>query len=85
LRERTAELVEAEEQIARLAKRVEANFTTEDTHVQIAETRALVEMMEQSVEVVQVRETLLPEIKRFQERVVAAKAKLDDLRKGIKL
>merc|ERR1711972_646217 len=57
LKERDAELVEAEAMIEKLAKRVEANFVSSDTAIEIAEARALVETMEQSVESVQVRET----------------------------
>eukprot|EP00928_Gymnodinium_smaydae_P062817 TRINITY_DN46589_c0_g1_i1.p1 TRINITY_DN46589_c0_g1~~TRINITY_DN46589_c0_g1_i1.p1 ORF type:complete len:320 (+),score=73.21 TRINITY_DN46589_c0_g1_i1:46-960(+) len=85
LRERLVELADLEEQIGRLAKRIEANFAAEETSMQLAEVRGAVETMEQSVDSVQVRESAVPEMQGFRKRVLAAKEQLDKLRKGVTL
>mmetsp|Transcript_61401 Transcript_61401/g.170249 ORF Transcript_61401/g.170249 Transcript_61401/m.170249 type:complete len:272 (+) Transcript_61401:122-937(+) len=85
LRERSAELGEAEVQIAKLRKRIEANFSDAETSVQLAEVGALVETLRQSVESVRVSDAKLPEMQHFRDRVLAADAQLEKLRKGVRL
>merc|ERR1719387_1405970 len=57
LRESKAELQEAEQEIARLAKRIEANFSNEDTSLKLAEVGGVVATLRQSVDSVRVFES----------------------------
>mmetsp|Transcript_70383 Transcript_70383/g.153430 ORF Transcript_70383/g.153430 Transcript_70383/m.153430 type:complete len:306 (+) Transcript_70383:47-964(+) len=85
LRHYKAELEDAEAKIEKIAKRVEANFADAETSLKLGEVAGLVETLKQSVESVRVRETQLDELKKFQERVLAADEKLEALRKSIRL
>lgn len=85
LRERSAELQEAEAKIERLGKRIEANFSDQETSLRLAEVGGLVETLKQSVEIVRVRENKLEEMRAFRDRVLAADARLEVLRKGVRL
>merc|ERR1719215_1161917 len=80
LEARTAEFVEVEAMLPKLAKRIEANLANHDELIEIAEARALVETLEQSVESVQVSETKIAEMASLRDRVKDAKAKLDEYR-----
>jgi len=85
LKESQAELAEAEQKIERLGKQVEANFSNAETSVRLAELGGLVAMLKHSVEVVRISEAKLPEMLSFQERVLAADARLEDIRKKFRL
>lgn len=85
LRERSAELTDAEVQIERLGKRIEANFTDAETSLRLAEVGTLVETLKQSVDSVRVSEATIPEMREFRERVLAADARLEVIRKGVRL
>jgi len=85
LREKSAELSEAETSVEKLAKRVEANLCDAETSVRLAEVCGLVEMLSQSVESVRVNETLIPEMQKFHDRVLILEATLEKLRKSVRL
>mmetsp|Transcript_89101 Transcript_89101/g.288124 ORF Transcript_89101/g.288124 Transcript_89101/m.288124 type:complete len:300 (-) Transcript_89101:64-963(-) len=86
LRSYSVELTEAEAKIEKLAKRIEANFGDgAETSLRLAEVGGLVETLKQSVESVRVRETQLEEMRQFRDRVLAADARLEVLRKSIRI
>mmetsp|Transcript_27460 Transcript_27460/g.50051 ORF Transcript_27460/g.50051 Transcript_27460/m.50051 type:complete len:300 (+) Transcript_27460:99-998(+) len=85
LRERSTELSNAEAEIEKLAKRIEANFSDAETSVRLAEVGGLIEILKQSVDSVRVREVLLTEMASFRDRVHAAHDRLEVLRKGVRL
>lgn len=85
LRQYSIELEEAELKVEKIAKRVEANFADAETSLQLAEVGGLVEVLKQSCESVRVRETMLEDMARFRDRVLAVDARLEALRKGIRL
>jgi len=85
LREKNTELSEAEANVEKMAKRVEANLCDADTSVRLAEVCGLVEMLSQSVDSVRVNETVIPEMQKFRDRVLALEATLEKLRKSVRL
>mmetsp|Transcript_113564 Transcript_113564/g.321587 ORF Transcript_113564/g.321587 Transcript_113564/m.321587 type:complete len:301 (-) Transcript_113564:68-970(-) len=85
LRERTAELEDIELLISKLGRRIEANFSNEETAIQLAEALAVVETMVQSLDSVAVRGSVLPEMQRFRERTLAAKGRLEELKMGTRI
>eukprot|EP00927_Polykrikos_kofoidii_P017107 TRINITY_DN17769_c0_g1_i3.p1 TRINITY_DN17769_c0_g1~~TRINITY_DN17769_c0_g1_i3.p1 ORF type:complete len:303 (+),score=51.69 TRINITY_DN17769_c0_g1_i3:85-993(+) len=85
LKDQSAQLAEAELELEKLKKRVEANFSDGETSVRLAEVGAVVETMLQSIESVRVREERLPEMEKFRDRVRSAHAAIESLRKGVRL
>mmetsp|Transcript_123058 Transcript_123058/g.244955 ORF Transcript_123058/g.244955 Transcript_123058/m.244955 type:complete len:299 (-) Transcript_123058:45-941(-) len=85
LRERSAELSEAEASIEKIGKRVEANLCDAETSVRLTEVCALVETLSQSMESVRVNETLIPEMEKLRDRVLSLEATLPKLRKSLRL
>lgn len=80
LRERSAELTDAEALVEKLGKQIEANFTNEEFHIQLLKVLDLIAMLKHSVEIVQVRSGTLPELARFRERVLKADARSQELK-----
>jgi len=85
LRDQSGELAEAEAELEKLGRRIEANFSDAETAVRLAEVSNLVETLKQSVESVRVSEAKLPEMEELRRRVLAADTKLQSLRKSVRL
>jgi len=86
LKERSSELEQAEVEIEKLRKRIEANFSEgAETSVRLAKVCDLIGTLKQSVEIVRVREDALPEMVKFRDRVLAADTRLEEIRKGNRL
>ncbi|CAK0871612.1 unnamed protein product [Prorocentrum cordatum] len=85
LRDSRAELKEAEEVLERLGKRIEANFSNEETALKLAEVGGVVATLRQSVDSVRVFESSVAELQQFREQVIAAEAKAEALRKSMRL
>eukprot|EP00929_Paragymnodinium_shiwhaense_P115018 TRINITY_DN83609_c0_g1_i1.p1 TRINITY_DN83609_c0_g1~~TRINITY_DN83609_c0_g1_i1.p1 ORF type:complete len:302 (+),score=102.77 TRINITY_DN83609_c0_g1_i1:253-1158(+) len=85
LKDQSVELAEAEAEVEKLKKQVEANFVDVETTFRLAEVSGLLETLMQSVESVRVRKIQLPDMEKFRERVQAAQATLQEVRKNVRL
>lgn len=85
LKEQSSELDSAEATIEKIRKKVEANFTNEETYMQMQQVVGLIEMLKHSVEIVRVRQAALPDMAKFRDRVLKADATLQELKKRVRL